>query len=123
MLAVADMKETIGFYVDVLKFELFWESPDYSVIKSGDAEIHLMLASDEKVMEYVRGHSSIYVEVEGITSQWSHVKNYKENYKIKDLFDRDYGMREFHISDPNECLVFVGEQIKHAEQIDCNNER
>ena len=22
-----------------------------------------------------------------------------------------YGMREFHISDPNDCLVFVGQRI------------
>jgi len=38
------------------------------------------------------------------------VKSFKNRYRIKDLFDRDYGMTEFHISDPNECLVFVGEQ-------------
>ncbi|EDY82827.1 hypothetical protein VDG1235_2450 [Verrucomicrobiia bacterium DG1235] len=114
MLAVADMKETIGFYVDVLKFDVLMESPNYSVIKSGDAKIHLMLASDEKVMECVRGHTDIYIEVEGIDLLWNHVKNYKEKYKTNDPSDRDYGMREFHISDPNECLVFVGEEIKNA---------
>ncbi len=114
MLAVADMKETIDFYVDVLKFDVLWESPDYSVVNSGNAKIHLMLASDEKVMECVRGHTEIYIEVEGIQSLWDHVKRYKETHRIRDLFDRDYGMREFHISDPNECLVFVGEEIKNA---------
>lgn len=114
MLAVADMKETIGFYVDVLKFDVLWESPTYSVIQSGDAKVHLMLAADEKVMECVRGHTEIYIEVKGIDALWNHVKSYNEKYKIRDLFDRDYGMREFHISDPNECLVFVGEEIKES---------
>ena len=112
MLAVADMKETISFYVDVLKFDVLWDSPSYSVIKSGDAKVHLMLASDESVMECVRGHTEIYIEVECIDSLWDHVKNYQEKYRMKDPSDRDYGMREFHISDPNECLVFVGEEIK-----------
>lgn len=114
MLAVADMKETIRFYAEVLKFEVLWESPGYSIIKSGDAKIHLMLASDEKVMECVRSHTEIYIEVEGIESLWNHVKCFKEKYRIKDLFNRDYEMREFHISDPNECLVFVGEEITNA---------
>jgi hypothetical protein len=31
---------------------------------------------------------------------------------MRDLFDRDYGMTEFHISDSNGCLVFVGEPTR-----------
>lgn len=114
MLAVADMKETIRFYTEVLKFAIEWQSPSYSVIKSGESTIHLMLASNEKVMECVRGHTDIYIEIEGIESLWNHVKDFKESYKVRDLFDQEYGMREFHISDPNDCLVFVGEKIKQA---------
>jgi hypothetical protein len=37
------------------------------------------------------------------------VKTFQERYKIRELFDREYGMTEFHIGDPNGCLVFVGE--------------
>ena len=37
------------------------------------------------------------------------MKTVKDRYRIRDLFDREYGMTEFHISDPNVCLVFVGE--------------
>jgi hypothetical protein len=59
----------------------------------------------------VRGHTEIYIEVSCIHLLWEHVKSFKNRYKIKDLFDRDYGMTEFHISDPNDCLIFVGEPI------------
>jgi hypothetical protein len=37
------------------------------------------------------------------------VKTFKDRYRIRDLFEREYGMTEFHVSDPNGCLVFVGE--------------
>ena len=40
---------------------------------------------------------------------WQHVQSFKDRYRLRELFDRDYGMTEFHIIDPNSCLVFVGE--------------
>jgi hypothetical protein len=42
-------------------------------------------------------------------SLWNHVQTFKDRYKMRGLVERDYGMTEFHIGDPNECLVFVGE--------------
>ena len=57
----------------------------------------------------MRGHTEIYVEVSGIRALWEHVRTFKGRHKIRDLFDRPYGMTEFHIEDPNGCLVFVGE--------------
>jgi hypothetical protein len=69
-----------------------------------------MKAASEEVMKCVRGHTEIYIEVVGIHSLWEHVKTFKDRYKIRELFQRDYGMTEFHIGDPNECLVFVGER-------------
>jgi hypothetical protein len=44
-----------------------------------------------------------------IQALWEHVEAFKNRYRIRDLFDREYGMTEFHIEDPSGCLVFVGE--------------
>jgi predicted enzyme related to lactoylglutathione lyase len=71
--------------------------------------IHFMLAASEEVLRCVRGHTEIYIEVSGIDSLWERVKGFKGTYRIRDLFDRPYGMTEFHIEDPNGCLVFVAE--------------
>jgi hypothetical protein len=60
-------------------------------------------------MKCVRGHTEIYVEVSGINDLWKHVETFKDRYRIRDLFRREYGMTEFHVEDPNGCLVFVGE--------------
>jgi catechol 2,3-dioxygenase-like lactoylglutathione lyase family enzyme len=109
MLAVADMEETLAFYHDVLGFAAMIKSPGYSIVERDGQTIHFMRAASEEVMRCVRGHTEIYIEVSNIGLLWEHVKTFKDRYKIRDLFDRDYGMTEFHINDPNGCLVFVGE--------------
>jgi len=115
MLAAADMEETLAFYQKVLGFTAMMKSPEYSIIQRDGQTIHFMKAASEEVMRCVRGHTEIYVEVSNIASLWKHVKTFKDRYKIRDLFDRDYGMTEFHIGDPNGCLVFVGEPTREQK--------
>jgi predicted enzyme related to lactoylglutathione lyase len=117
MLAVANMEETLAFYQDVLGFTAMMESSEYSIVERDGQTIHFMKAASEHVMECVRGHTEIYIEVSGIRSLWEHVKSFKDRYRIRDLFDRDYGMTEFHIGDPNGCLVFVGEPTHGKRQV------
>jgi len=109
MLAVADMEETLTFYRDLLGFGVKMRSGEYSIVERDGLTIHFMKAASEHVLECVRGHTEIYIEVSNIASLWEHVKTLKQQYRIRELFDRDYGMTEFHIEDPNGCLVFVGE--------------
>ena len=109
MLAVADMEETLAFYREVLSFTTIMTSPEYSIVERDGQTIHFQKAASDEVMQCVRGHTEIYIEVANIHPLWDHVKPLKHRYRIRDLFDRDYGMTEFHISDPNDCLVFVGE--------------
>ncbi len=109
MLAVASMEETLAFYQEVLGFTAVMKSSEYSIVERDGQTIHFMKAASEHVMDCVRGHTEIYIEVSGVRSLWEHVKAFKDRYQIRDLFERDYGMTEFHIGDPNGCLVFVGE--------------
>jgi predicted enzyme related to lactoylglutathione lyase len=109
MLAVADMEETVAFYETVLGFRATMKAPEYCIVERDGQTIHFMKAASEEVLKCVRGHTEIYIEVSGIHALWERVKTFKNHYRIRDLFDREYGMTEFHIADPNECLVFVGE--------------
>ena len=108
MLAVAEMDETLAFYRDVLGFTPITKSAEYSIVERDGQTIHFQKATSDEVMRCVRGHTEIYLEVSNIHPLWDHVKTFKDRYRIRDLFDRDYGMTEFHISDPNDCFVFVG---------------
>jgi predicted enzyme related to lactoylglutathione lyase len=109
MLAVADMEKTLAFYQEVLGFAVMRKAAEYCIVERDGQTIHFMKAASEEVMRCVRGHTEIYIQVSGIRALWEHVKAFKERYKIRDLFDREYGMTEFHTEDPNGCLVFVGE--------------
>jgi predicted enzyme related to lactoylglutathione lyase len=109
MLAAENMEETVLFYRNVLGFQPTMQSPEYSIVERDGQTIHFQKAASEGVMNCVRGHTEIYIEVSDIHSLWEDVKTFKSRYKIRDLFDREYGMTEFHITDPNGCLVFVGE--------------
>jgi predicted enzyme related to lactoylglutathione lyase len=109
MLAAANMEETVVFYKSVLGFTPTRNSSEYSIVERDGQTIHFMKAASEEVMRCVRGHTEIYIEVCGIRSMWEHVKTFKDRYRIRDLFEREYGMTEFHIEDPNGCLIFVGE--------------
>lgn len=103
------MEETIAFYREVLGFVVTVESPGYSVVSRDGATIHLVKAASEAVMTSVRGHTEIYIEVNDIEALWKHVEPMRGKYRVRGLIDQPYGMTEFHIGYPNECLVFVGQ--------------
>jgi predicted enzyme related to lactoylglutathione lyase len=109
MLAVANMEETIQFYQRVLGFQTTVHSSDYSIVERAGQSIHFQKAASDEVMNCVRGHTEIYIQVSDIHSLWEHVKTFKDRHRTRDLFAREYGMTEFHISDPNGCLIFVGQ--------------
>jgi hypothetical protein len=88
-------------------------SDDYSIVVRNAVSLHLTRAADASVLAVTRGHMSIYLEVDNLESLWAHVSQFKDRYKIRDPFDRDYGMREFHIIDSDGCLIFVGQRIEH----------
>ena len=115
MLAAEDMETTLTFYRDVLGFTAMLKTPEYAIVERDGQTIHFMKAASEEVMRCVRGHAEIYIEVSGIDALWEHVKPLKGRYRIRDLFVREYGMTEFHIEDPNGCLVFVGEVTRKKD--------
>src|SRR5262245_55357813 len=101
MLAVANMDETLSFYERVLGFVPTLQSPEYSIVDRDGQTVHFQKAASDEVIKCVRGHTEIYIEVSGIQSLWGHVEKFKGQYRTRDLFDREYGMTEFHIEDPN----------------------
>lgn len=121
MLAAADLEETLNFYGSVLGFQAKMKGPEYAIVERDGQTIHFMLAASEEVMRCVRGHTEIYIEVSAIDSLWDHVKTFKNKYRIRDLFERDYGMSEFHIEDPNGCLIFVGEPTRARKERSARN--
>ena len=112
ILPVADMDRSLRFYREVFGFEAVRMSAEYAILRRGDTSLHLTKAADASVLEQARGHLSFYLEVADIQSLWAHVSRFKDEYHTRDLFDREYGMREFHICDPDGCLILVGQALQ-----------
>ncbi len=110
ILAVADMEVILAFYAEVLGFNVVLREPDYSIVEKDGTTIHFTKAADDSVMQAVRGHASIYIEVDDIQPLWQRVQPYRDRYKITEPSVRSYGMTEFHVNDPNDCLIFVGQE-------------
>ena len=59
------------------------------------------------------GQMEFYLEVDDIDSLWDTIKNKLEGIKVKAPFDREYGMREFHVVVPHtETLMFIGQWLE-----------
>ena len=115
VLPVADMSRAIAFYREVFGFSAVVESTHYTAMTRGGASLHLTKAPSEELLTALQGKVSVYLEVEDIASLWAHVATFKGRYRMQDLFERDYDMREFHIVDPDGCLIMVGEELRDAE--------
>jgi catechol 2,3-dioxygenase-like lactoylglutathione lyase family enzyme len=115
MLAVADMDSTLRFYQEILGFSVVLQSPAYSIVQRDGLTIHFQRAAGEDVLRSMSEHTEFYIEVRGIQSLWETVKAHKDRFRIRDLFEREYGMTEFHFIDPNGVLVFVGEVTEQME--------
>ena len=53
-----------------------------------------------------------YLEVDALDDLWDSIKDKLAGIKTRAPFDRDYGMREFHIIIPQtKTLMFVGQAL------------
>lgn len=58
------------------------------------------------------GEMEFYLEVDEIDNLYDTIKDKLTGLKVKPPFDRDYGMREFHIIIPHtKTLMFVGQEL------------
>lgn len=112
ILPIADMDRSIQFYTEVLGFDLVMHTDAYSSLSRGVASLHLSLTDDEAALQAAHRHIAFYIEVTDLDSLWQVVMKHRDAYTVREPFDRDYGMREFHIKDPDGCLVFLGQRLK-----------
>jgi hypothetical protein len=101
-----NIEETKRFFVDLFGFMTLMEG-DYSIVKKDTFLIHILKAGEDI------GEMEFYLEVDDIDKLWNSIRESVAGYYVKPPFDRDYGMREFHIVVPHtKTLMFVGMVIK-----------
>ena len=114
---VRDVAESAAFYTDVLGFETRFLAEDGSiaiVMRGSAIGLQLLRCDDPKALEATANNISIYLGVRGLDSLYRSLKDKLEalpNDRLRPPFDQPYGMREFHVKDPDGCLLFFGEEI------------
>ncbi len=116
---VSDVTATMDFYCDTLGFERRMISDDrtFAIAVHGDAAIHFVRADDAASLHATANHISVYLWVRGIDAlfdQWRERLSALEPGRVRPPFDQAYGMREFHVKDPDGCLLFFGEPAEQT---------
>ncbi|MDB5023822.1 MAG: Glyoxalase-like domain protein [Mucilaginibacter sp.] len=108
MIPSYNVNETKRFFVELFGFEVARDG-DYVIIYKDNHLIHILRAGDIGEMEF-------YLEVDDIGSLWDAIKDNLAGLKVKPPFDRDYGMREFHVIVPHtKTLMFVGQSLAQRQ--------
>jgi hypothetical protein len=106
MIPSYNLKETVNFFTDLFGFTPTLNADGYAILFKDNLSIHILPAGDIGEMEF-------YLEVEDIDVIWEEIKNKLSDMKVREPFDREYGMREVHIIIPHtKTLLFVGSAIK-----------
>ena len=111
---VANVRESIDYYRDVLGFEINfeWEDPvTYAVLKKGEGvSIHFVQQADD--FKPSKEHTAVYIFCHDVDAVYEECKKNGANITT-DIGDRDYGMRDFDITDPNGYRISYSMGLDH----------
>ena len=111
---VRDIEATVDFYEHVLGFERRFVSEDksFAIVVHGEAALHFIRTDDEAALAATANNISVYLWVKGVDALYDVYKpqlDKLEEGRVRAPFTQSYGMREFHVKDPDGCLLFFGE--------------
>jgi hypothetical protein len=105
MIPSFNIRETRNFFADLFGFEVLMDG-DYTIVKKDAHLIHILHAGEDI------GEMELYLEVDDVDLLWNSIRERLPGTQVKPPFDREYGMREFHIVVPHtKTLMFVGQVI------------
>ena len=95
------------FFTDILQFKIGRDDRIYVIVYKDNLTVHILEAGKDI------GQMEFYLEVDDVEAVWFSIKDKLEDIKVREPFDREYGMREIHIGIPQtNTLLFIGQEIK-----------
>ncbi|MGF1501299.1 MAG: VOC family protein [Paracoccaceae bacterium] len=111
IVAVADTRVSVPFYLDRLGFRLEEEGRGYALVSRAGAAVMLLGGADAASRAATANHVAAYVWVADTDALWAELAPRLRDLpsgRVRAPFTQDYGMREFHVKDPDGFLLFFG---------------
>lgn len=112
IVAVRDLDRTLAFYVDVLGWEIRTREGDFALVAREGAAVSLLAGDDPAALAATAHHVSAYIRVRDLGTLWGELAPALATLpegRVRAPFTQAYGMREFHVKDPDGFLIFFGE--------------
>lgn len=106
---VDDPLATGLYYRDVLGFDINfqWEDPPSYVVINRDDAVGIHLVKSQDGFAPSAAHTSLYIFVHDVDAVYGEYQKSGANI-TNPIGDRDYGMRDFDIRDPNGYILVFG---------------
>jgi catechol 2,3-dioxygenase-like lactoylglutathione lyase family enzyme len=101
-----DVAKAAAWYRDKLGFKIGNVYPDhgYAIVHRDDVEIHFWKCADRKIAE----NTSAYFRPDDIDGLHHTMAGANQGGRISEVQQRDWGMREFYVWDPDGNLLKFG---------------
>ncbi len=112
---VRDVAATLEFYEDVLGFErkLLAEDGSFGIAECGEAAVEFIATDDAGALKATATNIALTIRVRGLDALYAALKpqlNTLPEGRVRPPFGQPYGVREFHVKDPDGCLLFFAER-------------
>lgn len=105
VLAVSDYEAAKTYYVDTLGFTFNFEFGTYGAVSRGAVQIHIAQVADRA------GKGACYITLSGGVDEVYAEVTGKGAIVAEPLGDREYGMRDFYINDPEGNSIGFGAEL------------
>jgi catechol 2,3-dioxygenase-like lactoylglutathione lyase family enzyme len=109
------LEHQVGFYRDVLGFEVGVRDGNYAFLRRDDVAVRLLEIDQDTDLQGSERQGSFYVDVEDIDALYLSMAPRLGSLppgRVRPPFDQDYGQREFHVIDEDGTLIFFGQPVE-----------
>jgi catechol 2,3-dioxygenase-like lactoylglutathione lyase family enzyme len=112
---VRDVAATVAFYEDCLGFArwLVLDDGSFAIVERGGAAVHRIATDDAGALAATATKIAIYIWVRGLDALWREVAprlTALPEGRVRAPFEQPYGVRAFHVKDPDGCLLLFAER-------------
>ncbi|MEM9577690.1 MAG: VOC family protein [Pseudomonadota bacterium] len=106
-----DLKASLAFFTEVLGFTCGFKMENYAFVRRKGGALRVIEV--EKSCEI--GEQMVYLDCDDVDALYATLKPQLDTLgesRVRAPFDQPYQQREFHVKDPDNCLLLFGMDIR-----------